>query len=245
MDTQNIVETGAAALLFMTAFLVGARVHPIQSLIHDRRTILSFGAGMSTAYVFVHVMPELHAARRVFAESTSLSLRYEGMGIYFLALLGFLVFYGLDHLRTQLHDAAGPENAGRAFRLHVGGFAAYVWLMSYLLVHNLEETTLSIVLYATAVSVHFLSVDHALRHEHGAAYDDTGRFVLAGASLLGWGTGLLVSLPYSTLALMVAFISGAIMMNSMIMELPSESDGRFLPFMTGGVLYGLVLLPMG
>jgi hypothetical protein len=245
MDTQNIVETGAAALLFTATFLVGARVHPLQSLIHDRRTILSFGAGMSTAYVFVHVMPELHGARRVFAESTSLALRYEGMGIYFLALVGFLMFYGLDHLRAQLRDAAGSENARRAFRLHLGGFTLYVWLMAYLLVHNLEETRLSIVLYATAISVHFLSVDHALRHEHGVAYDNIGRFVLAGAAVLGWGTGLLVSIPYSVLALAVAFISGAIMMNSMIMELPSESDGRFLPFMSGGVLYGLILLPMG
>ena len=34
-------------------------------------------------------------------------------------------------------------------------------------------------------------------------------------------------------------------MNSTIMELPSEKDGRFLPFVTGGVFYGLILLPFG
>jgi hypothetical protein len=52
-------------------------------------------------------------------------------------------------------------------------------------------------------------------------------------------------MPHYVLALLVAFISGAIIMNSTIMELPSEKDGRFLAFMSGGVAYGLVLLPLG
>ena len=43
----------------------------------------------------------------------------------------------------------------------------------------------------------------------------------------------------------MAFISGAVIMNSALMELPSEKDGRFLPFVLGGVLYGLLLLPLG
>jgi hypothetical protein len=47
------------------------------------------------------------------------------------------------------------------------------------------------------------------------------------------------------LALLMAFIAGAIIMNSVIMELPSEKDGRFVPFMAGGLIYGLILLPLG
>ena len=72
-----------------------------------------------------------------------------------------------------------------------------------------------------------------------------GRFVLAGSVLAGWGIGLLVTLPEYVLALGMAFISGAVIMNSALMELPSEKDGRFLPFVLGGVLYGLLLLPLG
>jgi hypothetical protein len=47
------------------------------------------------------------------------------------------------------------------------------------------------------------------------------------------------------LALLVAFVSGAVIMNSAIMELPSGKEGRFVPFMIGGLLYGLILLPLG
>jgi hypothetical protein len=245
METAMMVETGAAALLFAAAFLVGGRVHPFRALIRDRRSIISFGAGMSAAYVFVHVMPELHAARQAFAESVSVTLRYEGMAIYFLALVGFLVFYGLDHLRAHLRETVEAEQAGTSFKLHIGGFAAYVWLMAYLLVHNLEETPVSITLYTAAIIFHFLALDHELRNEHGAAYQRTGRFILAGMVMLGWGVGLLFALPNHVLALLVSFISGAIIMNSLIMELPSEKDGRFFPFMTGGLVYGLILMPLG
>jgi hypothetical protein len=190
-------------------------------------------------------MPELHGVRVAFGESMSKPLRYEGMAIYFLALAGFLVFYGLDHLRASLRETGQKGRPGQAFKLHVGGFAAYVWLMAYLLVRNLEETTASTALYTFAIAVHFLGVDHALREEHGVVYDRTGRLVLAAMSVLGWGTGLLIAVPHYVLAMLVAFISGAIIMNSTIMELPSEKDGRFLPFLAGGVIYGLILLPLG
>jgi len=43
----------------------------------------------------------------------------------------------------------------------------------------------------------------------------------------------------------VAFVSGAVIVNGAIMELPSDKDGRFVPFMFGGVIYGLILLPLG
>src|ERR1035438_6199001 len=117
-------------------------------------------------------------------------------------------------------------------------------MMAYLLVQNLEDSPTSTALYTAAIACHFLALDHSLREEHGAAYERIGCFVLAGMSLLGWGAGLLYALPHYALALLVAFISGAIIMNSLIMELPSDKDGRFLPFMSGGLLYGLILLPL-
>ena len=241
---QQILATGAAALLFAVTFLVGGRVHPFRALIRDRRSIISFGAGMSVAYVFVHLMPELHGVRRAFAASVSVPLRYEGMAVYFLALVGFLMFYGLDHLRKRLGETPATQDGGTAFKLHIGGFAAYVWLMGYLLVRNLEETSMSTALYTAAITFHFLAVDHALRDEHGADYERVGRFILAAMSVAGWAVGTLVELPHVVLALLMAFISGAIIMNSTIMELPSENDGRFLPFMTGGIVYGLILVPL-
>jgi hypothetical protein len=245
LPVSTILETGAAALLFAAIFVAGSHVHPFRGLIRDRRTIISFCGGMAAAYVFVHVMPELHTVRSAVVESANVALRYEGMAIYFLSLVGFLVFYGLDHLSARLREPEVEGGIGPSFKVRIGGFAAYVWLMSYLLVHNLEDTGGATGLYALAIAVHFLALDHSLREEHGAAYERIGRFVLAGMCVAGWGVGLLVELPRIGIALLLAMLSGAVIMNSLIMELPSDKDGRFLPFMWGGILYGMVLWPMG
>ena len=247
-ETLMLLETGSAALLFAAIFLIGGRVHPLRPWVSDR-SIISFCAGMAAAYVFVHLMPEMHAARHVFtesaAESASLVLRFEGMGIYFLALVGFMTFYGLEHLRASVSESVEAEQTGLAFRIHIGGFAGYVWVMSYLLVNSLEGATLSPLWYAVAIAFHLLTVEHNLHEEYGAAYMRVGRWVLAGMCLFGWGMGLLFPLPPYALALLVAFVSGAVIMNSAITELPSEKNGRFLPFLAGGLIYGLVLLPLG
>jgi hypothetical protein len=47
--------------------------------------------------------------------------------------------------------------------------------MAYLLVHNLEDTPVSIALYGFAIAFHFLTVDYALRREYGSAYQRIGR----------------------------------------------------------------------
>ena len=72
-----------------------------------------------------------------------------------------------------------------------------------------------------------------------------GRFVLVAMSLPGWGMGLLLALPHHVLALLMAFVARAISMNSAIKEPTSEKDGRCVPFLSGGLIYGLILLPLG
>jgi len=245
LRTEIDLESAAAALLFCAIFLLVGALRPLQWFFRDERTAVSFGAGVATAYVFVHVMPELNAARHAFAESSSLPVHYEGMSIFYVSLVGFLLFYGQDSLQKRLHQDPARQRAGNAFVISITGFAVYVGLMAYLLVHNLEDTPRSVGLFAVAIAVHFLGVDRALREEHGTVYERVGRFVLAAMSLLGWGVGMLMALPRSIIALMIAFISGAVIMNSSITELRAESKGRFLPFMFGGLGYGLILLPFG
>jgi hypothetical protein len=245
LRTELDLESAAAALLFCAIFLLVGTLRPLRWFFREERTAVSFGAGIATAYVFVHVMPELNAARHAFEESTSLRLHYEGMSIFYVSLVGFLMFYGQDSLQKRLQQDPDRRRAVNAFIVSITGFAVYVGLMAYLLVHNLEDTPRSVALFAVAIAVHFLGVDRVLRDEHGTIYERIGRFILAVMPLLGWGIGMLMTLPRSIIALMVAFISGAVIMNSSITELRTESKGHFLPFMFGGLAYGLILLPIG
>jgi hypothetical protein len=244
MDSRVIIETGVAASIFACTFLFGRRLEQLHGRFIEEGSLMSFAAGTSSAYVFVHLMPELSEVRHVFASSVSRALPLGGMSIFFVALIGFIAFYGLEHLRAVMGHAAAGEKPSLAEKLHIGGFAAYVWLTSYLLVEGLaEETESSILLYALTIAFHFLTIDRTLRSAHGDAYQRSGRYWLAGMCGIGWASGLLVALPQPVLAVLVAFISGAIITNSAITELPNHGEGRFVPFLIGGILYGLVLMP--
>jgi hypothetical protein len=246
MEESRVLEAGLAVLVFAANFLFGNHFHPLRPILRDDRGMFSFAGGMAAAYVFVHVMPELHEARGLFAKSVGRELPYEGMAIYFVALLGFLVFYALDNLRrTTRRRAAEKPDEQRSFRFHIGGFAVYAFMVSFLLLDSLEEAKVSLLFYTLAMAGHFLALSHTLRREYGALYDTEGRYILAAACVLGWGCALLVSPPREAIAMLTAFVSGAIIMNSMLMELPEEHGGRFLPFLLGGIVYGVILLPLG
>jgi len=90
----------------------------------------------------------------------------------------------------------------------------------------------------------FLAVANGFRNERGGAYEQISRFVLAGMSVMGWTVGMLFALPQHVLALVVAFLSGPIIMNSTIVELRSEKHGRFVLMVVGGVVYGLICCPL-
>ena len=242
--TNEYLQSGVAALVFAAVFLVGHRLNPSQKLLPSRRSMISFAAGSSSAYVFVYMMPELAEVRESFVESMEMTLRFEGMAIYFIALIGFMVFYGLENFRARFEDTASPGETGLDFKIHIGGFAAYVWLVSYIATLMAEETVSSILLYIIAMTFHFLATDHALHEEHGDNYQHKGRYGLAAMAVLGWVAGLAIPVSEAVLAIFTAFISGAVIMNSSLSELPTEKDGRLQPFIAGGILYGLVLIPL-
>jgi hypothetical protein len=246
MHEARVLEAGLAVVVFAATFLFGNHFHPLRPILRDDRGMISFAGGMAAAYVFVQVMPELHEARGLFSKSVARKLPYEGMAIYFVALLGFLVFYALDNLRRAARGRAAEEaDEERSFRFHVGGFAVYAFLISFLLLERLDEARVSLAFYTLAMGGHFLALTHTLRHEYGALYDAKGRYILAVACVLGWGCALLASPPREAIAMLTALVSGAIIMNSMLMELPEEHEGKFLPFILGGLIYGVILLPLG
>ena len=244
MEAPSLLETGFAAVLLAAAFVVGERTHLLGRLLTPR-SLTSFGGGMAAAYVFLHVMPELHGARHAFTEAAAMALPYEGKAIYYLALAGFLSFYGIRHFHTRQLSAREGKPDRLDFQVQIGGFAAYAWLMGYLLLRGLEAHHVAIGLYAVAMGFHCLAINRELSHEYGNDYRRTGRFILAGMALAGWASAALLDLPASLIPLLLAFLSGAVIMNSLILELPTEKDGRFWPFITGGLLYGLILLPLG
>ncbi len=234
-------ETLVVTILFAAIFLFGYKFHLFATKQHKK--LLSFSAGVAVAYVFIHLLPELQKASEIFTrEVAQKSVFFSVYNVYLSAMIGFMLFYGLEHM-VRWTCLYGEKRADKIIVVfHVASFAIYSWLVSYLLVCGLEETVIPIVLYAVAMGLHFLSIEHELYLQHSKAYTNFGRYVVAAAVLLGWLMGYFLKLPKSVIITLLGLLTGGVMINSMLMELPKEKSGKFLPFLFGGGLYSLLLL---
>ena len=242
-----VLATLSVALLFAAVFLFGSRVH--QPGRWDGRRFLSAAAGISVSYVFVHVIPGLSRAREIQTQSAAgFPILFPEYSVYLWTMAGFLGFYGLERMasRRRLGAAEGsrePDVEPWQARLHIGGFTAYAWLLTYLMVWSGKDV-LALVLYAVAMGMHLLPVAWNLSHEYRAQYDFRGAFAPALASLAGWACGLAVAIPTPLLTILVALVAGGVIVNAMIGELPKEKDGRYGYFLAGAAAYTALLLTL-
>jgi hypothetical protein len=238
------IETLAAVIVFAAAFILGGKFHRPGNI--GRRSFLSFSAGAAVAYIFVHLRPELEMARNVFmAERTG---PFSSHAINVATMIGFVVFYGLEKFVADSRKIAGEleieeeHPSHMFFRINVGVFAVYAFLVGFLLVNNLEGTTVPLFFYTVAMGLHFLTVGHSLHKEYGPLYDRMGARILAGSTFAGWGIAMVMDFSKPIVALLLGFIAGGVMVNTIIAELPTEKEGRFFPFLMGAISYTVILL---
>jgi uncharacterized protein YqgC (DUF456 family) len=234
-----------AAVILALAYTLGSKVNAVH--IRHRRRWISIAAGASVAYVFIHVFPELSESQTVLLEVVKeRGLLFAETRVYLAALIGFILFYGLDsmvfHTRTPEHSKNQlHHNQSIIYWIHIIGFAVYNAIVGYLLV-DWARGIQALVLYAATLSFHLLVVDHSLSKEYGTPYDRSGRWMLAGAILVGWLIGFFAPLDPANLAILVGFISGAVVLNSVKDEFPESGQGKFIPFTLAAVVYALLLL---
>lgn len=205
----------------------------------ERSPWLSVFSGVSVAYVFVHLLPELEAQGVVLEEAAVGVLAYLEHHVYLLALAGLIAFYGLERLAQA---RGGGDEGGGVYLLHLGSFALYNGLIGFLLVHLEEPGAWPLALYTLAMGLHFVVNDAALERHHRAAYRRRGRWVLCAAILLGWGVGALTGPSPGAAALLLALLAGGVILNVLKEELPEARRSRFGRFTLGAVAYAALLL---
>lgn len=209
---------------------------------------LSFAGGVSVAYVFIHIFPELEEAQQ--ALGTHDALTFIEYHAYLVALIGLATFYGLERLvkqdrRRQATLKQSPETqtspGSGVFWLHVGSFALYNALIGYLLVHR-EDDLHGLLFFCLAMAFHFLVNDHGLADHHHDVYRHQGRWVLSSAVIIGWGMGQWMEVSELVTGTLFALLAGGVILNVLKEELPEERQSRFFPFALGAALYAALLL---
>jgi len=210
---------------------------------------LSLAGGVSVAYVFVHLLPDLSEHQEVIQELEGSTLVFLEHHVYLMALLGLAVFYGLERVvkaSRQRRRQAGESDApsGDVFWLHITSFAIYNALIGYLLLHREEPDTQSLFLFFVAMALHFLVNDFGLRQDHKDSYDRRGRWILAAAIIVGWVIGSGTKIPEAAIALLFSFLAGGIILNVLKEELPEERESRFWAFALGAGAYTVLLIAL-
>jgi hypothetical protein len=230
--------TFAAALLLASVYVFGNRLRARS----HRRWWVSVAGGVSVSTIFIDLLPEISDRQaKISAGAHQGSALFPEQAIYLAALLGFVLFYGLEYLLATSASAEGkPSGAFSLFR--IAAFAGYSSLIGYLLVHEVWDGASSLVLYALAMAFHLLIVDYSFSGSHYGLYESHGRWILALAVLIGWSAGMFTSIPETWLARITGFVCGGVIMNTLVVELPEGRGGHFWVFVLAAAAYTVVLI---
>ncbi|HBB35704.1 MAG TPA: hypothetical protein DDZ80_30840 [Cyanobacteria bacterium UBA8803] len=210
---------------------------------------LSIASGVSVAYVFIHILPELSKAQETIQGIVGDGLAFLEHHVYLVALLGIAVFYGLERaakLSRQRNQKAGRGDSteARVFWLHICSFALYNALIGYLLLHREEPGIPSLWFFFFAMALHFIVNDNGLREHHKESYDRIGRWILAAAIIMGWAIGQGGEIHQAAIAVLFAFLAGGVILNVLKEELPEERQSRFWAFSLGAAIYAALLVSL-
>ncbi|MEL7242161.1 MAG: hypothetical protein AAFY21_06600 [Cyanobacteria bacterium J06641_2] len=240
----DFISTAAIAIGLALTHLFSGLLRFVQV---PRSRWLSGAGGVSVAYVFVHILPELSEHQVVLEEAQQGFISYLENHVYLLALLGLTVFYGLEKMASESRES--QEQAGKGdvttqgvFWVHIASFAIYNALIGYLLMHREKPDMENLFLYSLAMALHFIVNDFGLRENHKHVYDRIGRWILAAAIIVGWVIGSGTQIEEPAIAVLFAFIAGGIVLNVLKEELPEERESRFWAFGLGAVIYSALLL---
>ncbi|RBP89508.1 hypothetical protein DFO70_111161 [Cytobacillus firmus] len=208
-----------------------------------RSRLLSAASGISVAYIFVHVLPELkkHQESLEGMERSEI-FKYLDSHVYIFAMMGLCAFYGIEKAVKYSQKNKDERNAAKLFGLHISSFFIYNMLIGYLLVHGEFDSLKEWLIYFFALSVHFISNDHGLRQSHKRIYDKYGQWVLTFSILIGWAVGVLTEVSEMVIAFLFAALAGGVILNVLKEELPEERESNFAAFIGGVAGYTIILI---
>src|SRR5262245_60768214 len=127
---EHLTGSLLAALVLSMVYVLGtwlSRQDETQGIL-NRRRIISAAAGVSVAYVFLDVLPELATQHLTFVKAAQEGILFEEERIYVLALISFVLLYGLDHMvmskREQRKETLTEGKGDAMYWIHLSGFAA-------------------------------------------------------------------------------------------------------------------------
>ncbi len=226
---ETLELTFVVALVFSAIHIWSGKLHSF--LYKSEEIAISFGGGMAVAYVFMHLLPELEKGSKLL-----------GIGVNFITLVGFLVFYGVQRYSWKVSSQENPKNS-LIFYLKLGFSCLYNGLLIYAIPELFDKNPLFVILYIVAMSLHLISADRSLSEDYSHEFKSWGRYVLVASVIAGLTIDIFTE-PANELVsdVLTAILAGSLMFNIFKEELPHPENSSFRWFCAGVALYLLLLV---
>jgi len=227
MDEATIFAL-ACGVVLAVIHLASERLHPRHGRMRWR--IISFAAGISIAYLFLHLLPETYEAAD----------HIRGWVFVFL-LAGFAVFHLIE---KYIYQHAERERLVRDLKeIHSVSFFVYHFVVGVALAGKFEEGMLEGLLFLVPVAFHAGLSTASLSGIHGDIRERTSvRVLLSLSTLLGVVFAAFVRIPPALELSLVSFVAGVLLYIIVREFLPQKEKGEPAYFVFGLLVFAVVNL---
>jgi hypothetical protein len=152
-------------------------------------------------------------------------------------LLGTVIYFGAAKFVKVSKDT--PDSR-LAFIVQMITLVPYFFSLGYFL--ERLHTLLALVSYIVAIGIHLIGFGYDLKEDHKEKYTHLTAGILSLVLIIGTIASYLYKVDELILSLLLAFLTGGILLNSIKEEIPTITQSRFWAFAAGAIVTGILLL---
>jgi len=192
----------------------------------NKMKFISISAGVSVSYIFLILLPEIYSGAIVISKLLFLSI-----------LFGFGMFHLIEKYIRQ--NFTGPALRKEHRLVHSSTSFVYFFVVGFLLVKLAEgDSTLSSTLLFIPIMLHII-IDSLPRRHTKKHYL---RALSASSPFLGAILASFIDIGKTGNVILLGIVGGALLYTVVRESLPREREGRPLYFLTGVLLFTIVVL---
>jgi hypothetical protein len=221
------IAIGLTALLWLIDYLTEGKLHLCRS--ETREKFVSFVAGLSVTYIFLHLFPLVYSGAEYLPRLTFLSM-----------LAGFVVYHLVE---KWIYQHAPREELGKEIeKEHAITLFIYQFSIGIVFISLIRTSIVDGLLYFIPVSLHVII--SSLPHSHHFQKRSVKAFFTS-APFLGSLFALLVAIPDIVNVGLLGLVAGLLLFLEFREVISRKRKGSPLFFLVGAVLYGLLIIGSG
>ena len=224
----RLIGISLTALLSLADFLSEGRF--LRSQFKQR--LVSFAAGVSVAYIFLHLFPQIYFS----LFSSNLSIKNV---TFFSMLIGFVSYHLIE--KWIYHHAKRDEIVAEIEQQHVLTLFFYHFVIGIVFISLLKNNRVDGLLYFIPISLHVLI--NALPHSHRFEKKSVRAFFVS-APILGAILASLVTIPEVLDLMLLVMIAGILLFVEAREIAPSKRSESISFFLLGVITFVIVIITM-